>query len=251
MHLESTLAVFGLSGLASAVALGITQRDDAGFVYEEAYRLRIAKNGDYSEFDDVYSKILPGLPDSGSQKSPWWLGYKNAGTPYRNIAIAQRETSAVYYEQQVHSSTGSSTWQAYTDHEKWFRLSFKAQYLDEFDPDYPAEHNVFINHDGDLALGAPAPTNPPSVWGKAPGTYLVCQRKFKQQEVLAIRFAYSVLNETAAGNIPKGCVPVKLESRCAVLEPLLHNKTWNHDEIITVPCVQDVYNLRRESVKLF
>lgn len=250
MRSANLFVSLGLAGLANAVALGVTTRDDPEFVYENAYRIRIAKNADYTEFDSEYSKILPGLPDSTSQKNTWWFGYKSAGTPYRNIAIAQHESSPVFYEQEVHTSTGGSTWQAYTDHEKWFRLSFKAQYLDEFDPDYPEEHNVFVNHDGDLALGAPAPTHPPSIWGKAPGTYLVCRRKFKQHEVLAIRFAYTVLKETAADNIPEGCVPVKLESRCAVLEPLVHNKTWNHDEIITTPCVKDSYSLSR-SARLF
>ncbi|KAK6066683.1 hypothetical protein SCUP234_11992 [Seiridium cupressi] len=247
MHHTSLLSALGLSTLATAaaaspVAVGqAVQRDDTGFVYDQAYRIRIAKNGDYSTYSGGdYSRILPGLPDSSSQHSPWWFGYKSAGTRYRNIAIAQREPSAVYYEQEY-----STTWKAYTDHERRFRLSFNAQYLDEFDPDYPAEHNVFVNRDGDLALGAPAPTSPPSIWGEAPGTYLVCERKFQQKDVLAIRFAYSVLNETE--NIPSGCVPVKLESRCAPLEPLYQNKTWNHDNIIEVPCVKDEYSLKRKT----
>jgi hypothetical protein len=244
-RLVAALALLGLP-VISAFPSGLEQRDDPGFIYDNAYRIRIAKNGDYSDYSDSdYARILPGLPDSQSQDSRWWFGYKPAGTPYHNLAIAQQKPSAVFYEQEYHSGT-SSTWKAYTDNERWFRLSFKAQYLDEFDPDYPAEHDVFLDSDGDLALGAPAPTDPPSIWGKAPGTYLVCRREFQHQEVLAIRFAYTVLNETE--NIPAGCVPVKLESRCAVLEPLASNKTWNHDEIITVPCVKDKYSLRRKTV---
>ncbi|KAK9415474.1 hypothetical protein SUNI508_10498 [Seiridium unicorne] len=221
MHHANLLSALGVSTLATAavvlpVAAGqAVQRDDIGFVYDQAYRIRITKNGDYSTYSDGdYSRILPGLRDSSSQQSP----------------------CAVYYEQEY-----STTWKAYTDHERRFRLSFDAQYLEEFEPDYPAEHNVFVNRDGDLALGAPAPTSPPSIWGEAPGTHLVCERKSQQNDVLAIRFAYSVWTE----NIPSGCVPVKLESRCASLEPLYQNKTWNHDNIIEVPCVKDDYSLKR------
>ncbi|KAH6658434.1 hypothetical protein BKA67DRAFT_214248 [Truncatella angustata] len=251
MHLGSFVAL-GLCALASAVAISPdttehAQRSASGFVYDKAYRIRIAKNADYDGvYDNEYSRILPGLPDSLSQKSTWWFGYKSAGVPYKNIAVATREMRPIFYEQNIHFPGGSATWQAYTDHERWFRLSFKAQYLDEFDPVYTKEHNVFVNHDGDLALGAPAPTQPvPSVWGPAPGTWLVCQRKFRLQDVLAVRFAYTVLNETLTENIPHGCVPVKLESRCAPLEPLVHNKTWNHDDLNENPCVRDEYSLRK------
>ncbi|KAM0812544.1 hypothetical protein AB5N19_12535 [Seiridium cardinale] len=229
MHHANLLSALGLSTLATAafvlpVAAGqAVQRDDIRFVYDQAYRIRITKNGDYSTYSDGdYSRILPGLRDSSSQQSPC-------------ASLAPSTTSR---------NTASTTWKAYTDHERRFRLSFDAQYLDEFEPDYPAEHNVFVNRDGDLALGAPAPTSPPSIWGEAPGTYIVCERKFQQKDVLAIRFAYSVLNETE--NNPSGCVPVKLESRCAPLEPLYQNKTWNHDNIIEVPCVKDDYSLKRK-----
>ncbi|KAK6218168.1 ubiquitin-specific protease doa4 [Pestalotiopsis sp. IQ-011] len=249
MRIQQLIAAAGLSGLAAAAVVppGLQTRDDPEFVYEQAYRIRIAKNGDYSSTysNSDYDSILPGLPDSDSQLSTWWFGYQSAGLYDTNIAVAQLWPSAVYYEQVYHSDF-SSTWKAYTDHEKWFRLSFKAQSLDEFDPDYPAEHNVFVNRDGDLALGAPAPTHPPSIWGPAPGTYLVCRREFQRRGVLAVRFAYSVLNETE--NIPRGCVPVKLESRCAPLDPLFSNKTWNHDEIITTPCVKDGHILSKNAV---
>ncbi|KAI1361261.1 hypothetical protein F5Y08DRAFT_315227 [Xylaria arbuscula] len=233
---------------------------DPGFVYDKAYRIRIAKNGDYSSStysDADYARIFRGgdpLPDSSSDHSPWWFGYKpstSSRSRFTNIAVAQRALGPIFYEQEVRfPDTGSSTWAAYTDASRYFRLSWKAQYLDEFDADYPLEHSVFLNNnnnnnrDVDLALGAPAPTSPPSIWGRAPGTYLVCRRTYEhiKDDVLAVRFAYAYayagVNETEPENIPAGCVPVKLESRCAALQPLVHNRTWNHEGIIDVPCVK-------------
>jgi hypothetical protein len=228
--LKRAAPVIGVIALIVTVAATPVSRDD-DFVYDRAYRIRIGKNPDYEDFD--YDSVLPAL-----QSEPhYWFGYEPSGKLGVNIAVAQRHTKGpIFYTQVVHHEF-SSTWQAYTDHERWYRLSFKMQGLDEFDPDYPGEHNVFVNRDGDLALGGPAPTHSPSVWGRAPGTYLVCRREYHRRDVLAIRFAYSVLNETV--DLPAGCVPVWLESRCAQLEPLVHNRTWNHEEVLDEPCVRD------------
>ncbi|KAK9421757.1 hypothetical protein SUNI508_05358 [Seiridium unicorne] len=253
MYLSSLVTILSLSGLVCPAAftpdtLSTAQRDEPEFIYKEAYRLRIAKNGDYgSYYDTAYDRILPGVPDSNSQKTTWWFGYKRTSTRFRNIAVATQKVGPIFYEQEFRTSPSSSTWKAYTDNERWFRLSWDGQNYNEFDPDYPKDHNLFITTEGDYALGAPAPTHPPSVWGNGVGTWLVCQRKFQREDVLAVRFAYTwPVNETTVEYIDEDCVPVMIESRCAELQPLVHNKTWNHDKIILTPCVLDEFPIEDE-----
>lgn len=112
MHLQHLIAIAGISGLASGAVVpsGLeTRSDDPGFVYEQAYRIRIAKNAEFPDFTDRdYDRILPGLPDSDSQLSTWWFGYQSAGTRFTNIAVAQLWPSAVYYEQVYHSEFSST-----------------------------------------------------------------------------------------------------------------------------------------------
>ena len=264
-------ALLGLSALATTAAgravvgpRGPAAPDhdpDKGFVYAEAYRLRIAINDEYAASaggaDYDYEDILPQV----REKPYYWLSYKPAsrdGRGGRAIAVAQRgaqrpRRAPVFYEQLERVGDGE-TWRAWTDTPAVFsppprpgpgRLTFDIQYLDEFDAAYPAEHGVFLTGaagEGDRAVGA-APTDPPQLWGRAPGTYLVCAgRRFEGDAVPAIRFAYAVLNETEPARLPRGCVPVRLEARCAPLDPPVRNRTWDHERLLEAPCVWDPHH---------
>ena len=260
--------LLGLSAITTpAVGAAVGSPDanpDRDFVYADAYRLRIAINDDYASAssagaDDDYQAVLPQV----REKPYYWLAYKAVRSSSqhpgskRAIAVAQRglgghaprRAAPVFYEQLERVGDGE-TWRSWTDAAAGRRrLTFDIQYLDEFEPRYPAEHGVYLTsaaaEEGDYAVGA-APTRPPQMWGLAPGTFLVCAGRRidgegagAQAEVLAIRFAYTVLNETAPARLPRGCVPVRLEARCAPLDPPVRNSTWDHERLLEVPCVWD------------
>ncbi|KAK7755348.1 hypothetical protein SLS62_002574 [Diatrype stigma] len=253
---------------------------DPHFIYEQAYRLRVVPNTKYdsSTYDSI-DDILPALaPDQNNRPRGYWFGYEKSQRTHgrRNIAIAFEPSSPhhddsdgaavedddgevddhsqpplaevpVFYEQIWRQNQHSETWAAYTDLETWRRLTWDAQAGDEFERDYPTEHGVYITWEGegDLATGAPAPSDPPHVL-LAPGTFLACAgRRYEDREVggggiaAVIRFAYDYLNETEPnGRFPRGCAPVRLESRCARLEAPRFNRTWSHEGILDIPCVK-------------
>lgn len=243
---------------------------DPHFIYDQAYRLRVVVNTKYdsSTYDPV-DDILPALAqDQNNRPRGYWFGYEKSQRTHgrRNIAIAFAPSSPhsdddsdsavdddevdrplaevpVFYEQIWRQNEHSSTWAAYTDLETWRRLTWDAQLGDEFERDYPTEHGVYITWEGegDLATGAPAPTDPPHVL-LAPGTFLACAGRRYEDRVVerpVIRFAYDYLNETEPrGRFPRGCAPVRLESRCARLEVPRFNRTWSHEGILAIPCVK-------------
>lgn len=266
--------IIGLNAVAAAAAVVSgpptthnQQRgggDDPHFIYDRAYRLRVVVNDKYdpSSYDAVDDVLPPLTPDSDdyTKNRHYWFGYQRSTRTHgrRNIAIAFAPSFhdydddddeynktplaevPIFHEQIWRQNEHSSTWAAYTDHEVWRRLTWDAQDGDEFDRDYPREHHVFIAAEGDLATGSPAPRDPPDVM-LAPGTFLACAgREYEGTEVTAIRWAFDYLNETLPGAFPRRCVPVKLESRCARLEVPRFNRTWNHEEILEIPCVKGV-----------
>ncbi|KAH7039923.1 uncharacterized protein B0I36DRAFT_343748 [Microdochium trichocladiopsis] len=182
------------------------------------------------------------VQDGSSTTTPLYLGFQRIAQGV-NIAIARPsstsgDTSAaaapVFY--QDGADPASST--VKTDIPGVYPLGIAVQGPDEFDSQFPAEHNVGVNVNGateGLSITASALSGPSGSAAAAGGSYLVCERRVfvggpVPSTLQVVRFRYE------GEAVPAGCVEVKLVPECAVLAALPEGSSWDHDEAVELQC---------------
>ncbi|KAI1332408.1 hypothetical protein F5Y16DRAFT_394482 [Xylariaceae sp. FL0255] len=122
---------------------------------------------------------------------------------------------------------------------------------DEFDYNYPGEHDVSINA-GTGTIGVsfdrfPDPYFPLTATGQ--GTYAACPRivPYYNAQFIVVRYSYATFNETTAlydYTVPEGCTAINLIPQCAQLNTLPANGSLSsHEYAEPQQCYQDFYSI--------
>ncbi|KAH9904984.1 hypothetical protein F4778DRAFT_789715 [Xylariomycetidae sp. FL2044] len=231
-HTFTTLALLTLTTSATPVLL---PRQTPTITNSKAIHLQIQPwNGNDEDHLDVIGQYL------GAQRISQGV-YAAVAAPHPSAP----ETYSPFYFHAAAAAGQNST--LLNDMGSASPFSLRIQARDEFDASYPGEHSVsmVIDRDGGgtaTALGLEVHFTDVYLQGAEAGRYAVCPRTVAGKSVNAVRQVYRGLEDPQDyGEVPEGCLAVKLVPVCAVLNELPEGSEWTHEDVLETMCFEEPF----------
>lgn len=186
----------------------------------------------------------------GATINTWAVTSYHTGAGFATAVLTPTSTGRTFYVNGTASQVQFGETSILTDGgTPPFPDGWTVQNATQFDPNYPAEHTVYINAGaGTPNIGLHRFPDPiPDVYGTSSGTYVACNNTipYTGAQVVTIQYAYATfINASGAfdyeKNIPQGCVEIALLPQCTPINTLPPGSLSSHAFAVEVDCYADV-----------